>query len=529
DGIDSLIDDKTWMDLEFPRIFIDANCTVTSVGAQILYCQMRIRPLHSADLAARHGQHLELQSNRVLREAIQQRLLLLRGDESAWISEFLFAELPPPAASRWKIACWGVVSLVTPIALLVLAWPMWLWLVVLLVNVVIIMRLSMTGHIMRDINTLRSCLRLARVADSLAAMDHSLATDAVSYVMPLITKLRNQRTNRTEVRRSLRWLSFLKLPCVNTVARILNVAVLLELYSHLGAMRKFSRLRPKLRESFRLVGEIDAAMAVASWLVFRPNHCFPTLTNERGFQIENGQHPLLDAPVTNSIALSGRSVLVTGSNMAGKTTFIKMLGVNVILAQTLGFCFATSASVPFSNVMACIHSEHSVETGLSHYMAETLRIRSFLNQPTLGLWNIFIIDELFSGTNTIERIAIAQAVLRALSRNALVLATTHDVELQSILQDCFSFYHFQEDPDVDGFFDYRLRSGATNAHNAIRLLAELDFPRPVIEDAEGFTSKEYASPVFAARSSLHPHQGMAGAFATTGARDAHALSQDNPV
>lgn len=484
DSEEAFVDDKTWNDLEFPRIFADASGTVTSVGTQILYRQMRARSSNIGNLSARHKQHLEMQLNANLREALQKRLLLLQDDGSKWISEYLFGELPPLPATRWKAAVWGLFSLFTPIVLVLLGWPIWPWLLVLLVNVVVLVRIAISGHVTRDIYTLQSCLQLIRVADSLSKIDNSLLAGDVTSVASQIAALRKEQSNRNQFRRSLLWLSFLKLPTINAVARLLNVAVLFELNAHIGAMRSFGRLRSKLRESFRLVGEIDAAISVGSWLMFRPYHCFATLVKERRLLMEGGRHPLLSDQVTNSIVVTDRSVLVTGSNMAGKTTFIKTLGINAILAQTLGFCFASSATIPLSDVMASIHTEHSVETGLSHYMSATLRVKSFLEKRSVDVWNVFVIDEIFSGTNTTERIAIAQAVLRALSRNALVLATTHDVELQEILDDCFDFYHFQEDPNVDGFFDYLLRSGKTSARNAIRLLARLDFPPEVIADAE---------------------------------------------
>jgi DNA mismatch repair ATPase MutS len=199
--------------------------------------------------------------------------------------------------------------------------------------------------------------------------------------------------------------------------------------------------------------------------------------------LEDGYHPLLDAPVKNSIRLAERSALVTGSNMAGKTTFIKMVGINVIFGRTLGFCFAKSASIPWSTVMASIRREHSVESGKSHYFAEIEAIHSFIENARRGDCHIFVIDELFNGTNTVERLAAVRAVLETLCQSAQVLVTTHDVELQDVLSDRYDLYHFQEDPDVEGFFDYRLRSGATRTRNAIRLLERMGFPSEIVRNA----------------------------------------------
>src|SRR5699024_3847742 len=135
----------------------------------------------------------------------------------------------------------------------------------------------------------------------------------------------------------------------------------------------------------------------------------------------------------NSIRLQHRSALVTGSNMAGKTTFIKMLGTNVVLARTFGFCLAARAIIPRVRVLASIQGSHSVASGKSHYFAEVERINAFFDSGSDGYRSLLVIDKLFSGTNTTERVAIARSVLESLARESIVLATTHDVELQTVL------------------------------------------------------------------------------------------------
>ncbi|MEO8464008.1 MAG: hypothetical protein ABI640_01595 [Gammaproteobacteria bacterium] len=171
--------------------------------------------------------------------------------------------------------------------------------------------------------------------------------------------------------------------------------------------------------------------------------------------------------------------------MAGKTTFIKMVGINIIFGQTLGFCLASKAVIPRSSVRASIRAEHSVESGRSHYFAEIEAILSFLESAKQGSCRLFLIDELFSGTNTVERIAAARAVLESISSNAQVLVTTHDVELQALLERRFDLYHFQENQDVEGF-DYRLRPGRADERNAIRLLGRMGFPEDVVRNAMRF-------------------------------------------
>jgi DNA mismatch repair ATPase MutS len=207
------------------------------------------------------------------------------------------------------------------------------------------------------------------------------------------------------------------------------------------------------------------------------------VVDKQTLAITDGCHPLLPDGVTNSVRLARQSALVTGSNMAGKTTFIKMLACNAILGQTTGFCLASAATIPRATVMASIHGLHSVASGKSHYFTEIKTIDAFIRGGAPGRDRILVIDEPFSGTNTVERIAVARAVLEALETQAIVLVTTHDVELQAMLGDRYVLYHFQENPDAEGYFDYRLRPGPATERNAIRLLGRLGFPQDITANA----------------------------------------------
>ena len=261
----------------------------------------------------------------------------------------------------------------------------------------------------------------------------------------------------------------------------LNLLCLLELNVHLWTVDRFFAQCERIRASFAQVAQLDAAIALASALAMYPRHCTPELADTLQLEIEDGRHPLLTEGVPNSVDLDGRGLLVTGSNMAGKTTFVKMLAINAILGRTAGFCLATRAVLPRLPVMAAIQGEQSVASGKSLYFAQIEAIRGFLAAGAGG--GLIVLDEPFSGTNTAERIAIAAAVLRALGEHSLVLVTTHDVELQALLQGRYALCHFEENPDADGWLDYRLRPGPAIARNAIRLLERVGFPPQVVADA----------------------------------------------
>jgi DNA mismatch repair ATPase MutS len=343
----------------------------------------------------------------------------------------------------------------------------------------------MSSRLNRDVETLKACGRLIKIADSLSTLG------AGSRRVPALAGLAEQSAARLRARRTIRWFT---IQHSNELAESmflwLNFAFLLEVLSYLRAADKFTSFRADLASTYELVGSLDAAVAVASLLERQPEHCEPEVAGGSLLELEDAYHPLIARPVKNSIRLDRRSALITGSNMAGKTTFIKTVGLNMVLGQTLGFCFASSAVLPRTSARASIRGEHSVESGRSHYFAEIEAIRSFLESARQGRCRVFLIDELLSGTNTVERIATARAVLESLCSNAQVLVTTHDVELQALLGERFELYHFREDPNVEGFFDYRLRSGRATERNAIRLLARMGFPDDIVTSALAFAARD---------------------------------------
>jgi DNA mismatch repair ATPase MutS len=287
-----------------------------------------------------------------------------------------------------------------------------------------------------------------------------------------------------DLRGSFRW--FLADRSNDLVASCYFWLNLLFLADHLAAVlveRNLRRHRHALAEVFLLVGSLDADIAIASWLHRIPAHCFPAIATDQTIALVDGFHPLLAAPVANSIALRGHSALIVGTNMAGKTTFIKMVGTNIILGRTLGVCFAAEAVIPRSTVMALIRPEHSIESGKSHFFAELERILSFVQTAERDDRRVFLIDELFRGTNTTERVAAGKAVLESLGAHAQVLVTTHDIELQHLLEPGFLTFHFVEDPDLPEIFDYRVHPGISTTKNAIKLLEKLGFPPAIVQEA----------------------------------------------
>ncbi|WP_051664238.1 MutS-related protein [Dyadobacter crusticola] len=171
--------------------------------------------------------------------------------------------------------------------------------------------------------------------------------------------------------------------------------------------------------------------------------------------------------------------------MSGKTTFIRTLGINVILGQTINTCFASAFSMPPMRVYSSIRIADDLLSDKSYYFEEVLSLKHLLEHSLSDECNLFLLDELFKGTNSVERISIGKSVLTYLAgHNNLVLVSTHDRELADYLAHDFDSYHFTEVIDQnDIHFDYKIKPGKLTTTNAIRILEMNQYPPDVIEEA----------------------------------------------
>lgn len=249
---------------------------------------------------------------------------------------------------------------------------------------------------------------------------------------------------------------------------------------------KLDSKRKEIHEVFKLVGEIDAAISVESLRNSLPYFSLPTVTHRRKFiSGREVYHPLLEDFIANSLILDGKSALLTGSNMSGKTTFIRTIGINAIVAQTINTCFAQDLIMPPLKVHSAIRITDDLMSDKSYYFEEVLTIKNMLDESGGGGQNLFLLDELFKGTNTVERIAAGKSVLNYLNReDNLVFISTHDLEMATYLEGSFSLYHFTEIVENESIlFDYKIKAGNLKSTNAIRILELNNYPMDVIEDA----------------------------------------------
>jgi hypothetical protein len=250
-----------------------------------------------------------------------------------------------------------------------------------------------------------------------------------------------------------------------------------------------------VRQWLDALGSVEALSSLATLAHDNPDWTFPELTDARPAVLDaHGLgHPLLahDVRVPNDVRVGppGTFLLVSGSNMAGKSTLIRAIGLNVVLAQCGAPACATSFRCPALAVHTSIRVQDSLERGVSLFMAELLRLKQVVDAaeaaPRTGRTLLYLLDEILQGTNSAERtIAARRIVGHLVASGAIGAVTTHDLALASgeALSRARTDVHFTEifAPGPDGrvamTFDYRLRSGVATSTNALKLLEAVGLP-----------------------------------------------------
>jgi DNA mismatch repair ATPase MutS len=271
------------------------------------------------------------------------------------------------------------------------------------------------------------------------------------------------------------------------VAELVKILFNLEYIIFFNLIESIVKDRNSIEEMYVFIGEIDAAISTASIKSSKSHFCTPTFIKNKKIQVTGMYHPLIPNCILNDINLSNKSMLLTGSNMSGKTTLIRALGLNSLLAQTLNICYAKEYCAPFFKLYSSIRISDDILKSKSYYLEEVLTIKQLIRVSRNVNPSLFILDELFKGTNTIERVSGSKAVLSYLNHNNnIVLASSHDIELtEKIDKESYQLYHFSEyiNKHNELSFDYQLKFGVLKTRNAIKILELYGYPMEIINEA----------------------------------------------
>ncbi len=476
-----VISDKTCNDLDFSELFAFLDRTSSKVGQQFLYNKLRVIPSNSGGQA--HFEKLieKFTKDESYRVAIQQQLEKLNDYESFYINSLFQDEHLQP--SKWHFLL-KLLSFTSVFSLIMLLFNKQLFIVfvgIYLINAVI--HYWNKRSLYPYLNSIPQLLKLNKIArklfkdEELKKLNPDLekSTQIIDSISKKMSIFRLEANIQGDYD-MLFWAAF----------ELIKIPFLIEPLLLFNILKEIERKRTDLEAVYSFIGELDSLISIASLRKGLEYSCIPLITeNTREITTTDIFHPLIDNCVSNTVELTDKSFLLTGSNMSGKTTFIRTVGINFLTGLTINTCFAKSISMPRTRIFSAIRISDDLMNDKSYYFEEVLTIKEMIENSTNSKPNLFLLDEIFKGTNTIERISAGKAVLSSLSDDKnLVLVSTHDIELADLLKKKYELYHFSEIINGDNIaFDYKLKEGKLKNRNAIRILQINNYPEHIIKEA----------------------------------------------
>jgi hypothetical protein len=455
-------------------------CTArTRAGEETLASWLRA-PATPAVIAARQGAVEELRSRLDLREDLALLGAAVRGSVDVDAVD-AWGSAPVVLQGKAIRVVVGVLSIATAAA--AIAWlseagsgPL---IVMLLIGQAVVAPFgARVRKVVRDVD------RPARDLALFASFLHRLEQE--QYESPLLrelaTGLDSPGVRPSERLARLRWLVSVLQAQRNGVFALTGLGLILLWSTQLAFAIEAWRAEcgPLLARWITAVGEFEALSALAGYAYEHPADPFPEIVGAGTlFEGEGLGHPLLPAAgnVRNDLRLDRdhQLLMISGSNMSGKSTFLRSVGINTVLALAGAPVRARRLTISPLNVGASIRVQDSLQQGISHFYAEILRLRQVVDLSRGELPLLFLLDEILHGTNSHDRRIGAEAVIRTLVHGgALGLVTTHDLALARIVDDPELHAengHFQ-DTIAEGriAFDYHLQPGVVTKSNAIELM-----------------------------------------------------------
>lgn len=270
----------------------------------------------------------------------------------------------------------------------------------------------------------------------------------------------------------------------DTFKMYLKLVTFMDINAYFNVRRIAAENNSEIRKLYERIGLLDSICAVLNFRGSCEQYCEPKFVSEREISVRNMIHPLIKNAVGNDFDMR-ENILITGSNASGKSSFVKAVALNAVLAQSILTCTAENFSLRRCSVVTSMAVRDDICAGDSYFMAEIKSMRRIVEAAERE-YCFCVIDEILKGTNTTERIAASVSVLTAFAETeSLCAAATHDIELTDIMADKYRNVHFTERiEDNNVIFDYKIKEGAAKTRNAIKLMKINGFPEKITDMAE---------------------------------------------
>lgn len=476
------IDDITWNDLDMDEIYMLMNNTQSAIGEEYLYALLRKPCFSKQELEERNRLIKYFQANENERVQLQYRLHQIGKLRQISVYEYI-NRLGEEKAKSNIPHYFMALGLILSVVLIFIQPGLGGVCTLIFVGNNIFQYYTRKAKIEKFLTVFSYLLRLLNNISGITKLD-----------IPEITTYAELLKQDNAVFKSFKRGANILVSSSNASGSLADAFLdYLRMLFHIDLMKFnsmlsfFNKNRFVLNRIYTNIGFLDSMIAAASFRDKLDYYSLPELTlgGRPKLSVIELYHPMIAEPVTNSLT-EERSVLITGSNASGKSTFIKTLAINALLSQTIYTSVTKEYKASYFQIYSSMALRDNLFGNESYYIVEIKSLKRILDRVNKEIPTLVFIDEVLRGTNTLERIAASSRILVSFAkRNALCFAATHDIELTHILDNYYSNYHFQERiANHEILFDYKLYQGRAVSKNAIKLLGLLGYTPDIIEAAE---------------------------------------------
>ena len=474
------LDEITWNDLSLEEVYNRMNRASSSVGMEYLKKTLHTLELSEEPLRRRDAKAEALKENERLQGAVSKVFKGLGKTKKVSFLDHIFKihELKDRSNAVHFIL---ILLLLAAIALIFVSPAIGIIALVVMIAVNIGLYFKFRSGVEAYFNSLKYLVSMVVCASRLLKLDlpdaFSVETDVLKESVRIFAPLKRGS-----------WL------ITNSVSGSLIDVIMdyIRMIFHVDLI-KFNSMRKcamaheeEIKSLYEALGEIELALCIRALRDEKESWCRPEFTDKTGLETREAYHSLVRrTPAKNSLKTT-KSILLTGSNASGKSTFLKTIAINQILAQTIYTVFADALTTRFYKVLSSMALNDNLLGEESYFVVEVKSLKRIFDALDPEIPVMAFVDEVLRGTNTKERIAASTQILKRLSNeNALVFAATHDIELTELLKEDMQNYHFSE--QIDGeqvVFDFKLKEGFATSRNALKLLKVYGFDPDLVACAE---------------------------------------------
>lgn len=479
------VDDITWNDLSMDSVYMQMNSTYSSAGEEYLYHLLR-SPLTTEEKRAELESMIQyFTENEDARVELQ--IAFSRIGKTGKYSLYDYLDFLDDLGERKNEKhLYGIFAYISGIVALFLNPFVGM---VFLIGTMCYSLISYTGEKSEIEPYYTSLLYVLRIVKGIETIKKADA----DVIKPQMETLNGKKKAFSKFLRKGKWLERGDVGSdpLSVVYLYLKMMLHLDLMVFNTMLREVRKHNKDINDIVTIMGRIEASIAIASYRASLEHYCIPQFDTGNVLKIENAYHPLISEPVKNSIT-ANKGVLLTGSNASGKSTFLKTVAINVILAQTINTSLSDEYSAPIYRIYSSMALKDDLYSGESYYIVEIKalkRIMDAMNDDN-EVPVLCFVDEVLRGTNTVERIAASTQIMKSLSGNHVkCFAATHDIELTHLLENDYENYHFEEEViDDDVVFNYLLKTGRATTRNAIKLLSVMGYDETIIDNANAMAA-----------------------------------------